>query len=64
MKSTARIGYRCPRATVRSAVALGDDTFKSLSAKLLEDYLVQHQATMDLLKTMITAMFLAGRGDR
>lgn len=36
--------------TVRSAVALGDDTFKSLSAKLLEDYLVQHQATMDLLR--------------
>ena len=35
---------------VRSAVALGDDTFKSLSAKLLEDYLVQHQATMDLLR--------------
>lgn len=36
--------------TVRSAVALGDDNFKSLSAKLLEDYLVQHQATMDLLR--------------
>lgn len=36
--------------TVRSAVALGDDNFKSLSAKLLEDYLIQHQATMDLLR--------------
>ena len=36
--------------TVRSAVALGDDNFKTLSAKLLEDYLVQHQATMDLLR--------------
>ena len=35
---------------VRSAVALGDDNFKSLSAKLLEDYLIQHQATMDLLR--------------
>lgn len=34
----------------RAAVALGDDNFKSLSAKLLEDYLVQHQATMDLLR--------------
>lgn len=36
--------------SVRTAVALGDDNFKSLSAKLLEDYLVQHQATMDLLR--------------
>ena len=36
--------------TVRTAVALGDDNFKSLSAKLLEDYLIQHQATMDLLR--------------
>ena len=34
----------------RAAVALGDDNFKNLSAKLLEDYLVQHQATMDLLR--------------
>ena len=33
-----------------SAVALGDDNFASLSKKLLEDYLVQHQATMDLLR--------------
>ena len=36
--------------TVRAAVALGDDNFASLSKKLLEDYLVQHQATMDLLR--------------
>ena len=35
---------------VRAAVALGDDTFHSLSKKLLEDYLIQHQATMDLLR--------------
>lgn len=35
---------------VRAAVALGDDNFHSLSKKLLEDYLVQHQATMDLLR--------------
>ena len=34
----------------RTAVAMGDDTFKTLSARLLEDYLVQHQATMDLLR--------------
>lgn len=34
----------------RAAVALGDESFKQLSSKLLEDYLVQHQATMDLLK--------------
>ena len=36
--------------TIRTAVALGDDNFASLSKKLLEDYLVQHQATMDLLR--------------
>ena len=36
--------------TARAAVALGDDNFKNLSAKLLEDYLVQHQATMDMLR--------------
>ena len=36
--------------TVRAAVALGDDNFASLSKKLLEDYLVQHQATMDQLR--------------
>ena len=36
--------------SVRAAMALGDDNFASLSKKLLEDYLVQHQATMDLLR--------------
>jgi hypothetical protein len=36
--------------TVRAAVALGDDNFSTLSKKLLEDYLVQHQATMDQLR--------------
>lgn len=36
--------------TVRSAVALGEDNFASLSKKLLEDYLVQHQATIDMLR--------------
>lgn len=36
--------------SVRAAVALGDDNFTTLSKKLLEDYLVQHQATMDLLR--------------
>ena len=35
---------------VRAAVALGDDNFATLSKKLLEDYLVQHQATMDMLR--------------
>ncbi|WP_293222289.1 DUF1804 family protein [Ottowia sp.] len=35
---------------VRAAVALGDDNFSTLSKKLLEDYLVQHQATIDLLR--------------
>jgi hypothetical protein len=35
---------------VRAAVALGDENFASLGKKLLEDYLVQHQATMDLLR--------------
>jgi Protein of unknown function (DUF1804) len=35
---------------VRAAVALGDDNFATLGRKLLEDYLVQHQATMDLLR--------------
>lgn len=36
--------------TVRAAMALGDDNFASLSKRLLEDYLVQHQATMDVLR--------------
>ena len=33
-----------------TSVAQADDNFASLSKKLLEDYLVQHQATMDLLR--------------
>ena len=40
--------------TIRTAVALGDDNFNSLSKKLLEDYLVQHQATMVLLRVDTT----------
>jgi hypothetical protein len=34
----------------RAAVALGDETFTNLSKQLLEDYLLQHQATMKLLR--------------
>lgn len=34
----------------RSAVALGDDQFRDMSRRLLEDYLVQHQAIMDQLR--------------
>ena len=34
----------------RAAVSLGDDSFGNMSRKLLDDYLVQHQATMDLLR--------------
>lgn len=34
----------------RAAVALGDENFTQLSRKLLEDYLVQHQAAMDVLR--------------
>jgi hypothetical protein len=37
--------------TARAAVGLGDENFNNLSKKLLEDYLLQHQATMDLLRT-------------
>lgn len=37
--------------TARTAVAMGDETFSNLSKRLLEDYLVQHQATMDMLKS-------------
>lgn len=36
--------------TARAAVAMGDESFSQLSRKLLEDYLVQHQATMDMLR--------------
>lgn len=35
--------------TMRTATALGDDNIKSLSAQLIEDYLVQHQATIKML---------------
>ncbi|RMX19001.1 DUF1804 family protein [Vandammella animalimorsus] len=34
----------------RAAVALGDESMSSLAQKLLEDYLVQHQHTIDLLR--------------
>lgn len=36
--------------TVRAASGLGDENFATLGKRLLEDYLVQHQATMDLLR--------------
>lgn len=36
--------------SARAAVALGDENFSQLSRKLLEDYLVQHQASMELLR--------------
>ncbi len=36
--------------TARAAVGLGDENFNTLGKKLLEDYLLQHQATMDLLR--------------
>lgn len=41
----------------RAAVALGDQHFATLGKQLLEDYLVQHQATIDLLRkdTAMTA---------
>lgn len=35
----------------RAAVALGDENFTQLARKLLEDYLVQHQAAMEALRT-------------
>lgn len=34
----------------RAAIALGDENFTQLSRQLLEDYLVQHQATMEALR--------------
>lgn len=45
----------------RAAVALGDENFTQLGRKLLEDYLVQHQATMDLLRkdTQLSAVVRA-----
>ena len=36
--------------TARAAVGLGDENFSTLSKRLLEDYLVQHQATMAQLR--------------
>lgn len=36
--------------TARSAMALGDENFTNLSKQLLEDYLLQHQATMNMLR--------------
>lgn len=36
--------------SLRAAQALGDENFSSLSKRLLEDYLVQHQSTMDSLR--------------
>lgn len=36
--------------TSRSAVAMGDESFSNLSRQLLEDYLVQHQAVMKMLR--------------
>lgn len=35
----------------RAAVAMGDENFTQLGRKLLEDYLIQHQATMDMLRS-------------
>lgn len=35
----------------RAANALGDESFNALSRKLLEDYLAQHQAAIDALRT-------------
>lgn len=34
----------------RAAVALGDESFSTLSRKLLEDYLVEHQATITTMR--------------
>lgn len=36
--------------TARAAVAMGDENFSQLSKKLLEDYLVMHQAVVDEIK--------------
>jgi hypothetical protein len=36
--------------TARAAVGLGDENFNSLAKQLLEDYLLQHQETMRLLR--------------
>ncbi|TXI17624.1 MAG: DUF1804 family protein [Roseateles sp.] len=36
--------------SARAAIALGDENFSQLSKKLLEDYLVQHQASIEQLR--------------
>lgn len=36
--------------TARAAVALGDENFTQIAKKLLEDYLVMHQAVVDQIK--------------
>lgn len=36
--------------TARAAIGLGDENFAVLGRRLLEDYLVQHQATMEMLR--------------
>lgn len=36
--------------SARAAHSLGDENFNQLSKQLLEDYLVQHKASMDLLR--------------
>lgn len=36
--------------SARSAVALGDENFSHMSRRLLEDYLTEHQHSMDALK--------------
>jgi hypothetical protein len=35
---------------LRTAQAMGDENFSTLSRQLLEDYLTQHQATLDMLR--------------
>lgn len=34
----------------RAAAALSEDTFNGMARRLLEDYLIQHQATIDMLR--------------
>tara|TARA_B100001105_G_scaffold251204_1_gene240596 strand:+ start:4914 stop:5414 length:501 start_codon:yes stop_codon:yes gene_type:complete len=36
--------------TARSALAMGDENFTQLARRLIEDYLVQHQAVMETLR--------------
>lgn len=55
--------------SARAAVALGDENFTQLARTLLEQYLVQHQATIDLLRedknmsAQSRAQLLASLGD-